>query len=69
MQMQPYAIRRHREFSLPAKFIIATAMTTAGIYVVKHYIKPLWIGYNRRKYDDFASDYFEKHQQNAKDTE
>lgn len=68
MQMQPYAIRRHRELSLPVKCVLATIITTLGLYAVKNYIKPLWVGHHRRRNDDFANDYFEKHQINAKDT-
>lgn len=59
--MQPYAIRKHRELSMPVKFVIATVMTTVGLYVFKTYIRPVWVGYNKKKYDDFADDYFEKH--------
>lgn len=63
--MQPYAIRRHREIALPGKVLIATVLTTVGIYAFKNYIKPMLIGHNRRKNEEFANDYFKKHPKNV----
>lgn len=59
--MQPYVIKKHRQLSMPAKFIAATAITTIAVYMYRSHIFPIIKGRDQRNVKDFADDYFEKH--------
>lgn len=58
--MQPYAIRKNRTYSLPAKFFFATLFTTVTVYITKHYIVPYAKEQKSQKGKAFEKEYFEK---------
>lgn len=59
--MQPYAIRKHRQWSMPARVIAATAITTGVVFIYRKIIFPIWHKRDKQNYRDFADEYFVKH--------
>lgn len=64
--MQPYAIRKHRQLSMQSRFLIATIVTTVGVYAYKRHIYPVLHRWDQKQYKDFAEDYFNKHENTMK---
>lgn len=58
--MQPYAIVKNRTYSLPVKFFIATAITTAFVFTYRSYIRPVLVQRRLQKGRGFEEEYFEK---------
>lgn len=60
LQMQPYAIRKNRALSLPAKFFVFTFISTGVIFSYRNYVGPFLRRRRAKKGEEFEQEYFEK---------
>lgn len=61
--MQPYAIRKNRTYSLPAKFFFATLATTAFVVIIKNVLIPISRDRKSQRGIAFEQEYFSKLEQ------
>lgn len=60
IQMQPYAIRRNRGYSLQVKFFFATLFTTFVVVGYKNFLGPYLKNRKMLKGKAFEQEYFDK---------